>query len=160
MKLYTIQHLYSLDEINTTGRLISHRKYEMFPNEYVWMRKQMKKRLSIHNPSDSIIWLWKDKPDLRRAGYGARGTEMILLEVDLDEKDVLCSDFDAWHFVLNDIEFTKCDDEQIGKEESWNRIFDLELCRDLWNGSKQYLQYVTGEISSDKIKFIRKFKCK
>ena len=160
MKLYTIQHPYLLDEMKTIGKLISHKEYEMFPDEYTWMKKQMKTRLNICNPSDSIIWLWEDKPDLRRGGYGARGTEMILLEVDLEEKYVLCSDFDTWHFVLNDIEFTKYEDEQIEKEESWNRIFDLDFCKSMWNGSKQYLQYVTGEIPSDRIKFIRKFKCK
>lgn len=87
---------------------------------------------------------------------------MILLEVELDETEVIASDFDGWHFVLN-TQILDDDDNPttISMLESWDRIFDLYYCKNLWGKSyNQTIQYTTGEIDTSKVKLVRRFICK
>ena len=77
---------------------------------YEWMRAQMAERIpgyQGHYP----WWAWRqasehrDKPDLRaRARYSryfAPGTPSVRLELEISDAEVLVSDFDEWHSVLN-----------------------------------------------------------
>ena len=160
MKFYTVQAPYMWEYIVQKGKWVTDRKYYMAQEEYDWMLKQMAERITINNPSHSLIWLWDKKPDLRYSGYGKRGTEMVLLEVELDRSCVLASDFEAWHFVLNNCFLGDEKAEVISKEESWERIFDLDFCQSYFEDRAPILQYVTGEIEQENINFIRKFVCK
>lgn len=48
----------------------------------------------------------------------------------------------------------------MSKEQSWERIFELELLRKspLWNNCEHVLQGVTGKIGIDKVKKIKEFR--
>lgn len=55
------------------------------------------------------VWAWfqyenerSRRPDLRRSAHGPSGTRAVLIEFDIAEDQVLLSDFDLWHYVLNE----------------------------------------------------------
>lgn len=126
------------------------------------MMAQMGLRLPNYK-GEFPIWLWLIKPDMRSSGHFMSNTSCVRLRIELDEKEVLVSDFVDWHFVLNDS--FNADNEaendeyydgklNISKEESWNRIFELNRERDpYWCGTQdRWLQGVTGRISVEKVK--------
>ena len=168
---YTIQTKEAWDDALTKGFLEFNKKYiyELAFPEYNWMVDQMKKRLPNYN-CEYPIWLWLKRPDLRYGGHLEKGLRGVLLEVDIDENDVLLSDFIAWHCVLNNDFLSISEDEENGitnitKEESWERIFDLDLLRQseyvLENISDvDVIQGVTGKIDIKNIKLIKEFVAK
>ncbi len=81
-----------------------------FLGPYLWMAKQMEKRLKVPRPSQAAmpIWAWRQwegvnrrKPDLRAGGHLPIGVHGVRVECRLDDQRVLLSDFDLWHYVLN-----------------------------------------------------------
>ena len=68
---------------------------------YDWMCAQMKQRL--HQYYGHFPWWgwYSPRPDLRHSGHLERGTKGVRLELEIDPNEVLLSDFDAWHSVLN-----------------------------------------------------------
>jgi hypothetical protein len=92
---------------------------------YDWISKKMVES-NIYPPSNDIkypVWAWyqwegkRKRSDMRKAGYAKRGDKILQLTIDVDKRDVLLSDFDLFHYVLNywylplgeddDIEFEK-----------------------------------------------------
>ena len=69
----------------------------------------MKQRIGKPENKDIVlpIWVWdqregkRKRRDLRYSGYADRGTKMVQIEFEIPLKNVLLSDFDAWHLVLN-----------------------------------------------------------
>lgn len=115
------------------------------------MMKQMKIKINNYN-YEYPVWLWIEKPVLRKRGYIEKGTEGVLVEVEIDTSSVLISDFMAWHSVLNDEFIVMSAEEEIMfenelinvlKEKNWERIFCIEELRnnEFWKG-KQLLQAV------------------
>lgn len=104
---------------------------------------------------------------MRSTGHFRGGTKCVRLKIELDEKDVLVSDFERWHTVLNDsfCSDNEVEDEQfdngklsITKEESWQRIFELNRKVDKeWTGSGEWLQGVTGRIPLDRVISVEHF---
>ena len=54
------------------------------------------------------IWFWHQyknskskRPDLRESGLLSKGTKGVLIEFEKPETEILLSDFNLWHFVLN-----------------------------------------------------------
>jgi Domain of unknown function (DUF3841) len=53
------------------------------------------------------VWAWlrwsgnSARPDLRTPGHVPSGTRAVRLEFLTRADDILCSDFEAWHFALN-----------------------------------------------------------
>lgn len=149
------------------GYLVGSQEYAMYPDEYRWMMDQMKKRLLSYK-GEFPIWLWLDKPDMRSTANFKSGTKCVRLAIELDEQDVLVSDFEDWHCVLNNWFCSDNDDEdnaveegllEITKEESWLRIFELNRMRDPdWHGTaKRKLQGVTGKIDLSQVKKVEPF---
>lgn len=70
----------------------------------------MRFRLGPAATEDAMpLWAWyqyagsrRRKPDLRSGGYLPKGERGVRLELEMDERAVLLSDFDLWHYVLND----------------------------------------------------------
>ena len=157
MRLWTIQPLAVDEIIRKNGYYvcdISKSPYslacESFKKAYDWMNEQMEKRIGPM-PEDVTypIWAWHSwdfkhvKPDLRRTEFRVI-EDSIMYEVELPSSDVLLSDFDNWHYVLNDWYLSSTWNEKdweneeawfdslpqdIQKQkmlESWERIFDIE----------------------------------
>lgn len=71
---------------------------------------------------------------MRKAGYAKRGDKIVQLTIDVDMRDVLLSDFDLFHYVLNywylplgeedDIEFEK---EFTSAGYSWGDLSDTQI---------------------------------
>jgi hypothetical protein len=157
---WTIQTYDAWITANETGVLMGKKAFvdDSYLNSYSWLMKQMEIKVPRYR-GEFPVWLFQHKPDLRYSGYLPKGTRSVLLKVDLEPESYLVSDFMTWHLVLNNITFTKDDDglENIGKEESWERIFDFEFLKELY-GEKYILpQITTGAIPVKKIELIRQF---
>ncbi|WP_263117602.1 DUF3841 domain-containing protein [Bacillus subtilis] len=163
---YTIQSLDGWEKAKQRGFLGGQEDHiidDWLP-AYKWMMHQMEKRIGF---SDFPVWLWTEKPDVNQDGHLDPFKKGILLSVELDESDVLLSDFDAWHCVLNDwfCSLTEEEDDKfkkgilnMGIEESWERIFDIDLFpqSEMWGG-EQKLQGVTGRIECSKFIELEEF---
>jgi len=67
---------------------------------YNWMKNQL--ALKTGTEKDYYpVWAWVKRPDLRTSGHLSKGEKGILIEFEIDENDVLTSDFELWHYVLN-----------------------------------------------------------
>ncbi|TKI55941.1 DUF3841 domain-containing protein [Brevibacillus antibioticus] len=164
---WTLQTEIAWKHFKEQGYLEGSPAHAMYPDEYQWMMKQMKKRLSNYR-GEHPIWLWMKKPDMRHTGHFQEGTRCVRLTIELNKGDVLVSDFDDWHFVLNN--WFCSDNEQedsafekgllkISKEVSWERIFELNRVRDpKWHGDgERILQGTTGRIEIHHVKIVEHF---
>ena len=112
MKLWTIQTLAAYEKFKDTGILRADETfiYEDMLFHYKWIADQMKKRIGSP-PLKEIkypIWLWyqwngtsKKKPDLRNSSHLPKGTSGVRIELEVDSKDILLSDFEDFNGVLN-----------------------------------------------------------
>lgn len=144
MVLWTIQHRDAYEAMLRNGYLRVAEEYlpeeECFRKSYQWMVEQMSVR--IGNPPAGVtdpVWAWyqwegkRKRPDMRthNKGYGDKGTPIVLLTIDVPENCVLLSDFDYWHFILNNMpllftvngDIKDCSESE--KRESWKQIFDI-----------------------------------
>ncbi|MET7027653.1 DUF3841 domain-containing protein [Ligilactobacillus salivarius] len=80
------------------------------------------------------------------------------MEINILEEKVLLSDFEAWHFVLNDWYYSPATNEQEWerlekkfdslperkqkqvKEKSWQRIFDTDIRHGEWTSNGETIQ--------------------
>jgi len=159
--LYTVQHIDAYYVLRKNGILTGNPKRSFLPESYEWMRKQM--NLRIAEPSDTYpIWLWTHKPNRNQPALLRKGVRGVILTVDVPEKQVLLSDFDAWHVVLNNQVLELYDGEEIDKETSWERIFNLDLILHhpyYHNGDEgsQWVQAVTPYIKYSQIQRVERF---
>nr|WP_237163495.1 DUF3841 domain-containing protein [Paenibacillus sp. BIHB 4019] len=149
------------------GYLEGSEKHALFPQEYQWMMTKMNERLPNYS-GESPIWLWVQKPDMRSSGHFESCTSCVRIRLELDDKEVLISDFDDWHLVLNDSFLAdnekEWDDYHLGKlsmskEESWDRIFDFNRLRDPdWHGTdSRCSQGVAGRIHISRVNKVEHF---
>ena len=159
MKLWSIQSEDVWTRLSQTGRyrtrrpptLASARATAGLRRAFVWMTAQLTKRVGPP-PAPGIwpVWAWywwKDRdhprPDLRveRHAY-PRGARMVRIALEVPKDFVLLSDFNDWHFVLNNWYLSRVAAEadtfdhkekrwpaakvQAAKIESWARIFSLQ----------------------------------
>lgn len=113
IKLWTIQHENAYKKFEETGVLRADERYlfcgEALQHAYNWISEQMIARIGPPPVADIKypIWAWyqwegkRKRCDLRCSGYAKRGTPLVQLEIQVPIKDVLLSDFDIWHYVLN-----------------------------------------------------------
>ena len=177
MKFWTVRLASELNSLNEQRILVtdSAKPDSNRLKAYDWMASQL--RLRVGHPPDKIvypIWVWRffngtknPRPDLRTKCLLPKGTAGVLLELDLPEEQVLLSNFDAWHAVLNnhhhslnDAEYEKNEalaavkgrnhpDLVMLKEASWQRIFDLSLIPD---PSTYAVQGVVWQVQIESIK--------
>lgn len=127
---------------------------------YEWMIEQARQRIGPTPAGcQSLIWAWyqwqdqsRRKPDLRFGAHLPKGTAGVRLELEVDDAQVLLSDFELWHHVLSYtyLPASEADDEAFSAEleqrglsvyttrplldsvyherirQSWQRIFDLD----------------------------------
>ena len=111
MILWTIQTLSARKMLQSTGYLQAIRSSteEHFRPAYRWMKDQMRQRLGKPPCAGCFpLWAWfqwhgfnKRRPDLRFSGHLPRGETGVLIEFHAEESEVLLSDFELWHYVLN-----------------------------------------------------------
>lgn len=117
MILQTIQPLSIWKDLQANSIVFSKPNYEIyggldstwnFKNAYDWMKEQMRfKNIIPHNNETDIFWGWawagdrgKQKIDLRTRRHQLNEPH-VLLTLNKKPQDVLLSNFELWHYVLN-----------------------------------------------------------
>lgn len=135
-----------------------------FINGYNWLVKIMNERMQNPNQVEYPIWAWyrrdgsNEYPDLNSIGLGY-DKPAVMIEIEIPDEEVLLSDFDLWHSVLNrdfiyDEELTDWDNDilvPIGEtlEESWLEIFKIE--------NSKYVQATFWELKLENIISVEEF---
>ena len=130
MKLWTIQKTDPLNTLFSNGILRGdwRRVWKSFKPSYRWLCQKMEER-GILLGGRPPIWAWTEKPDLRQGGYLSKGEKGVRMELLVPDNLILLSNFEAWHFVLNNWNLPyDVEDADIDKknEKSWERIFELD----------------------------------
>ena len=189
MKIITIQPDEVIELLNKNGEYCCSEKLAVNPAEnsdvfikpYEWMANQMIKRNIL--PPHGVrfpIWGWyryNNKPaEINTISKEEENTELNYIILDIPDEQVLLSDFDQWHFVLNNMwiddstskkEFDensrwfhrlKKDEQEIIKQESWQKIFDITprktgLQKDgsFWCSYGEYVQATFWKITENMI---------
>lgn len=153
-----------------------------FTKAYDWLAMQMKKIMG--NPPKGVkypVWAWymyegqRKKPDLRKARWtnGFEGEKFVCMEIDIPENQVVLSDFDNWHFVLNNwiISWSEEEDNKLELlynsltskerlamlEENWKRVFDISYLHNDWVTRGISIQATFWELKKEQIKDVRFF---
>ncbi len=146
MIFWTIQTEGAWRQLNESGILVGSEKFisdQTFLPSYRWMRREMETKLfQSSSPNAFPIWAWrqwenaqKKHPDLRMKGHLPAGTKGIRIEFECEKNEVLLSDFELWHYVLNNWFLARSEKEREafdlspnndGIQKSWKRIFDLD----------------------------------
>jgi len=168
MRVWTIQPVEVLAQLEEERVLYADPAYipKEFRQPYNWMRAQMGRRLPCYD-SHYPWWGWHTpRPDLRQSGHLPHGTQGVRLELEINPIEVLLSDFDAWHGVLNSgyLGLNEEEDEAWYRRfeaavpnrwswpppepwysdilTSWERVFDLEAlaASEYWQPGPRYIQ--------------------
>ena len=188
LKLWTIQPAEIMDELNEKGYFIcnpdkaENLKEDSYKKAYEWQLNEMSVRKS-EKPEDVSfpIWAWhtrdwkRKKPDLRCSAYEKRGVKCVCLELEVPDKDVLLSDFDHWHYVLNDMYLDNSTNEEEWEKEqtwfdtlslaeketvrrkSWLKIFDITPVDTDWICTGRFIQATFWKLKKDYIKSVQYF---
>jgi len=192
MKFWTLQPIRVIEILETKGEFVCDISKSEYCNEYEfikaynWMASKMDGH-GILRPEKEInfpIWAWHTRnwkqkgPDFRCTGLGRRGERMVCIELEIPNFQVLLSDYNLWHFVLNDmwIDESRCEEEweemhnwydmqpvevqELLKRESWNRIFDLNPMYTEWREVGRDIQAVFWKLRKEMITKIYYFVAK
>lgn len=155
IKLYTMQKLKAWKKAQQRGYLVGNREYvwENFIDSYSWMRNQMYKRLNKYD-GEYPIWLWLETDNINFSEM--INEDWVLLEINLSKEDIVLSNFDAWHIVLNNGYFDEEPLTQREKEINWEYIFNRDKLEEWgYSWSTHNLQAVAGRIELENIKVIK-----
>lgn len=187
--LWTIQDQQGWNELQSKGILIPKSKFVHpdFKEGYDWLRIQMNEKIGKPKRKNQYpIWAWfqyldakKKRPDLRGTGFLPTGEIGYRIEFQKDSKDILLSDFELWHYVLNQWylgsnikdqeDFHELEDSRYKGlsyqgypksiknkiQKSWQRIFDMNYApKDIsWRMEKKSIQATCWSLKlSDVIK--------
>lgn len=156
MIIWTIQPYAVFEKVMTAGAFFcdpqKSRKLtddgENFLQAYQWMIKEMRQRIGEPPKAGAYpIWAWYRSRDFRHQRPDFRWirdyANEVCIELELPDKAVLLSDYEGWHFVLNNWYYSamtgkeqlRQDDLWLAKipplerpelkETSWQKIFDI-----------------------------------
>lgn len=113
------------------------------------------------------------RPDLRSTGHLPTGTHGVRIEIKVADEQVLLSDFNMWHSVLNQsyLSGNEKEGQQIEAqlkadtlirqmiEDSWNRIFDLNFgdWRSWGKRSERIIQACVESVSLEQVRRVDHF---
>lgn len=171
MKFWSVQSIDILDYIREHGVLqgVSEFSKEMdMDTAYSYMKSKYVEYTNYSfKEGEELVWLWTKKPQIVKDEDGyVYDKDHVLLEIEIDRNLVLLSDYDIWHFVLNDFaieEYSESEEEiEYSEEEkikSWEKVFNLKYCHEFHekennNNFVMTLQGVTSSILKDNIKVL------
>ena len=151
--------------------------------KYDWLVRQMKQR--IGPPPDKVsypVWAWYQqqgkhrKPDLRKERWavGCNGERFACLEIEIPDREVLLSDFDAWCIILSNgllsdseqedryleaqYEALPPSEKRRMREKNWERVFDLSPLDNDWSRRGYYIQATFWELRLEQVRDVRFFR--
>ncbi len=192
VKLWSIQAEPAIDALSRRGYLRGDgRRVDGFMRPaYRWMGAQLARRVAPPSGHNGYpVWAWRQfdgvarpRPDLRTGGLLPSGTRGVLVTLELPASDVLLSDFQKWHAVLNRsyLPRTMADarrfENDLARAEiadgwpypepfhsrvvaSWQRIFELDApASDCWEGAdEREIQAVFWQLNLDDVKRMKRF---
>lgn len=168
MRLLTIQSLEVFEELQKNGIVYSEEEKSQclyddgkldytFDRAYKWIVNKLEEKIDKHPKGKGLPWwAWyklEGKRDLTLddvAHLCTPNVEHILLELDVPDNEVVLSDYDNWHYVLNNwwidsstneeewnnnmdwLDGLSEDEQAKIKEESWDKVFDIEPYKSDW----------------------------
>ena len=134
-----------------------------FQLAYRWMIKQLESRVAPPcNQITTPLWAWYRSYNYRHQRPNFRWTrdypDEVCIEFEIPEEEVLLSDFEAWHFVVNNWYYSSARSEkeweqdekrfdalskieqQRIKENSWQQIFDITPRHGEWTRNGEIVQ--------------------
>ena len=151
---------------------------------YIWLVSEMEKRIGKRpNGVKLPIWAWHttywkhNKPDLRHVEFKC-SKPCLLMEIEIPDNQVVLTDFDAWHFVLNHWYLGKstCEAEHDKEQawldtltnkqrnieiiKSWQRVFDISKYSNEWFSRGMFIQATFWELKLSQVKKIYKVRSK
>jgi len=182
MKLWSIQTKEAFEVLQSTGVLRACPDFidPWHLSAYNWLACQMKE--IIGSPPRDVrypIWAWhtvdwmQKKPDLRKSLFNAQPEGSVCLELEIDNSRVLLSDFENWHFVLNDWYYSEAhnkkefdeaecyfeslpsEQQKTVKEVSWKKIFDIQPFENGWIRKGMLVQATFWELRLSDVTAVR-----
>jgi hypothetical protein len=184
VRLWTVRSAQHYDRARWPLRAgVRHVDPYMLP-AYHWMADQLRRR--VGPPPRGVVlplWAWVVKPDLRESAHLARGTPGVVLEVEVSAEEVLVSDFERFHAVLNRsyLERSQADADRHDRleqrespggwphtpavrarvEKSWERVFGFSSQemdpRHHGPASAAVRQAVFWELRREQVRSVRRF---
>ena len=187
MKLWTIQPWEVWELLQYTGiyqcdpTRVTMSAY--FDEKYRCLNRKMTTR--IGSPPQGVIypvWAWYKqngrhcKPDLRseRRGCGSENENYTCIELEVPENQVLLSDFDIWHIILNDGLISDSEEESQAqealynalsaaqkrayKDKTWERVFDVSPLKNGWTICGEWVQATCWDLRREFILSVRFFR--
>ena len=181
MLLWTRQPTKLYEEILRTGKYTFDKTKEPMRNDYeqayLWLEEQMKSVGIVRkNPDDPLVWAWHTYacehicPPLDNVDVWTYPRDEVMLEVEVPDDQVMLSDFDKWHDVLNNwycnsglneddfdremdwFELLPLKKQEVVKKESWKRIFDTTRFYNGWASNGYYVQATFFGLTKDQIR--------
>ena len=185
MRLWTIQPVEVYEKILKTGYYKCDGRYtwKYFRDSYKWLIGEMEKKIGKAPKGITYpVWAWykhnnkNKRPDLRSTGLSQKGDKCVCIELEIPDEQVVLSDFDAWHFVLNNWYLNvDCNDEEtwerdsswldtLSKEEkeaaireSWQGIFRIDEFESDWQKRGHWVQATFWVLKKEHIKSVKFF---
>jgi len=188
MRLVTVQDKAAYDDLCKKGilrcnpELADWLRDNSFRAAYNWLVEQMKLRVGKRPKGVSYpVWAWclldgkPAKADLRRIEFNNYRGENYILTVEVPDKQVLLSDEESWHYVLNnwflndaknEVDHDKLevwfnalplDEQQKIRKKSWEKIFDITPFKNDWCRRGRYVQATFWELRKEQIIAERRF---
>lgn len=112
---------------------------------------------------------------MRNIGLGNKGEKSVCIEVEVPDNQVVLTDFDVWHFVLNkwyfDDSYSEEEWEKLHakydrldrdvkekvKIQSWQKVFDISPFQNEWCQRGRYIQATFWVLYLKDVKDVRFF---
>lgn len=183
MILWTIQPFEVLESIRLTGVYhcdFSRSMLSDYEEQYGWLVKAMKAR--IGDPPEGVsypVWAWymwegvRKPPNLHgeHFGNGRKGDRLVCMEIDIQEENVILSDFDSWSIILlhgllsdseeedkrQEHEYNSLSDKERKKyrDKNWEQVFDLTYVDNGWVHRGDSIQATFWELRKENIQNVR-----
>lgn len=110
-----------------------------FQKPYDWLSLQMRERLTkSHANIQYPIWAWhthsgKTRIDRRISYIKSSPPNTYVLHLEINEERILLSDFDKWHYILNNIAYRE--DEYESTDITWSDTLTEEEKQKTWEST-------------------------
>ncbi len=135
-----------------------------FVKGYQWLAKQMTDRIGNPDNIEYPVWAWykrndfNEYPNLNDLGFGEK-EPLLVIELEIPKNQVLLSDFEEWHCVLNDDFCWDCSKSDFDndiwiptnpdKEKSWEHIFEIS--------NSSFVQATFWKVTKDMVVSVEEF---